>query len=185
MLLAPLVRGKKGQHAEAFEQIRKAGQVRVRVDGAMFDLDPAPPLDGRKAHTIEAVVDRIVIRPGSRSRLAESLQLAVKQGDGVVIASFLDQSRDQGSRSLGRRSEVRGDWTDRLFSTLYACPNCQLSLEEIEPRTFSFNSPYGACPQCEGLGYRLEFDPELIVPDSTRSIAGGSSGGVESQSRDQ
>ena len=158
MLLAPVVRGRKGQHAEVFEQVRKTGQVRVRVDGTIFDLDAVSPLDGRKPHTIEAIVDRIIIRPGSRSRLAESLQLAVKQGAGVVVASY------QGS----------GDtWTDRLFSTLYACPNCQLSLEEIEPRTFSFNSPYGACPRCEGLGYRLEFDPELIVPDMTQSIAGG------------
>jgi excinuclease ABC subunit A len=158
MLLAPLVRGRKGQHAEVFEQVRKAGQVRVRVDGAVLDLDAAGPLDGRKPHTIEGVVDRVIIRPGSRSRLAESLQLAVKQGEGVVVSSF---------------QEPGGQWTDRMFSTLYACPNCQLSVEEIEPRTFSFNSPYGACPRCEGLGYRIEFDPELIVPDMTKSIAGG------------
>jgi excinuclease ABC subunit A len=159
VLLAPRVRGRKGQHAEVLEQIRKAGQVRVRVDGAMLELDDVPPLDGRKAHTIEAVVDRIVIRPGSRSRLAESIQLAVKQASGVVIASYLDVASSQ--------------WTDRLFSTLYACPGCQHSLEEIEPRTFSFNSPYGACPECEGLGYRFEFDPDLIVPDMSWSISGG------------
>src|SRR5262245_57482148 len=160
MLLAPLVRGRKGQHAEAFEQIRKAGQVRVRVDGVVLDLDAVPPLDGRKPHTIEAVVDRIVVRPTSRSRLAESLQLAVKQGDGVVTASYADGSDG-------------GGWTDRLFSTLYACPNCQTNLAEIEPRTFSLNSPYGACPQCEGLACRLEFEPEPFVPDLSRSIAGG------------
>jgi excinuclease ABC subunit A len=160
MLLAPLVRGRKGQHTEVFEQVRKAGQVRVRVDGTVLDLDSVPPLDGRKPHTIEAIVDRIVVRPGSRSRLAESIQLAVKQGSGVVIASYLAESGDS-------------TWTDRLFSTLYACSNCQVNLEEIEPRTFSFNSPYGACPRCEGLGYRVEFDPELIVPDPTRSIADG------------
>ncbi|MBW8884429.1 MAG: ABC-ATPase UvrA, partial [Planctomycetia bacterium] len=160
MLLAPLVRGRKGQHAEVFEQIRKAGQIRVRVDGVLLDLDAAGPLDGRKPHTIEAIVDRIVIRPGSRSRLAESIQLAVKQADGVVIASYL-------------APENGGSWIDRLFSTLYACPSCQTSLEEIEPRTFSFNSPYGACPQCDGLGYRFEFDPDLVVPDTTRSIAEG------------
>jgi excinuclease ABC subunit A len=160
MLLAPRIRGRKGQHAEVFDQIRKAGQVRVRVDGVVFDLDAAPPLDGRKPHTIEAVVDRIVIREGSRSRLADSLQLAVQQGEGVVIASYVNGSG--------------GDqWTDRLFSTLYACPNCQTSVEEIEPRTFSFNSPYGACPVCDGLGYRIEFDPELIIPDLSKSIAGG------------
>jgi excinuclease ABC subunit A len=164
VLLAPLVRGRKGQHVEAFEQIRKAGQVRVRVDGTIYDLDAAPQLDGRKPHTVEAVVDRIIIRPGSRGRLAESLQLALKQGGGIVSASYAEPSPPESSEK---------SWTYRLFSTLYACPNCQLSVEEIEPRTFSFNSPYGACPQCEGLGYRIQFDPELLVPDVTKSVAGG------------
>ncbi len=161
MLLAPLVRGRKGQHAEIFEQIRRSGQVRVRVDGAVLDLDAAGPLDGHKPHTIEAVVDRIVIRAGSRPRLAESLELAIKQGAGVVVACYQDPAQNN------------GQWIDQLFSTLYACPNCQLSVEEIEPRTFSFNSPYGACPACEGLGYRYEFDPELLAPDGSKSIAGG------------
>jgi excinuclease ABC subunit A len=170
MLLAPLVRGRKGQHDEVFDQIRKAGQVRVRVDGTVFELDEVPPLDGRQAHTIEVVVDRVVIRPASRSRLGESIQLAVKQAQGLVIASYLGAGETKDSRSV---EGGEPQWTDRLFSTLYACPNCQLSLQEIEPRTFSFNSPYGACPQCEGLGYRQEFDPELIVPDRTRSIADG------------
>jgi excinuclease ABC subunit A len=160
MLLAPLVRARKGQHAEVFDQIRKAGQVRVRVDGALFDLDAVPPLDGRKPHAIEAVVDRIAIRPGVESRLAESLQFAIKQSGGLVVASY-------------QSSPSSTNWTDRLFSTLYSCPNCQTSLEEIEPRTFSFNSPYGACPECEGLGYKVQFDPDLIVPDLTRSIAKG------------
>src|SRR5206468_2833992 len=105
-----------------------------------------------------------VIRPGSRSRRAESIQLAVKQAEGIVVASYSTQPA---------ANSADNGWTDRLFSTLYACPNCQLSLEEIEPRTFSFNSPYGACPQCEGLGYRVEFDRDLIVPDATRSISTG------------
>jgi excinuclease ABC subunit A len=171
MLLAPRVRGRKGQHAEVFDAIRKAGQVRVRVDGVILDLDTVPPLDGRKPHTIEAIVDRIVVRDGSRSRLAESLQLAVQQGEGVVVACYLDPGREAAAKAASQGSEKF--WTDRLFSTLYACPNCQTSIEEIETRTFSFNSPYGACPQCEGLGYRIEFDPELIVPDPSLSIAGG------------
>ena len=171
MLLAPLVRGRKGQHQEVFEAIRKAGQVRARVNGTVYDLNSAPPLDGRKSHTIEAVVDRIIIRPGSRARLAESIQLAVKQSGGLVVASYLDPAAEERARAGGNGSE--GFWTDRLFSTLYACPDCQVSLEEIEPRTFSFNSPYGACPTCTGLGYRLQFDPELIVPDMSKSIAGG------------
>jgi excinuclease ABC subunit A len=163
VLLAPLVRGRKGQHAEVFEQIRKAGQVRVRMDGTIFDLEQVPPLDGRAAHTIEAVVDRIIIREGSRGRLAESLALAVKQGEGVVVAA-VQETGDKGQEP---------SWTDRLFSTLYACPNCGTSVEEIEPRTFSFNSPYGACPHCEGLGYREQFDPDLVVPDMSQSIASG------------
>ncbi|HEX5106679.1 MAG TPA: ABC-ATPase UvrA, partial [Pirellulaceae bacterium] len=168
MLLAPLVRGRKGQHAEVFEHIRKAGQVRVRVDGTVYDLEQTPPLDGRAAHTIEAVVDRIVIREGSRGRLAESLALAVKQGEGVVVAAV------QGAREQGTGDRVQDtEWDDRLFSTLYACPNCRTSIAEIEPRTFSFNSPYGACPACDGLGYKLQFDPDLVVPDISQSIAGG------------
>ena len=166
MLLSPLVRGRTGQHQQVFESIRKAGQVRVRVDGTVHDLEAVPPLDGRKAHTIEAVVDRIIIRPGSRARLAESIQLAVKQSEGIVVAAA------QAKREGEAPAEPNG-WTDKLFSTLYACPNCQLSIAEIEPRTFSFNSPYGACPQCDGLGYRLQFDPDLVVPDRDLSIAGG------------
>ncbi|MCI0358868.1 MAG: hypothetical protein L0211_10350, partial [Planctomycetaceae bacterium] len=171
MLLAPLVRGRKGQHQEVFDAIRKAGQVRVRVNGTVYDLDAAGPLDGRKAHTIEAIVDRIIIRPGSRSRLAESIQLAVKQSEGIVVACYLDPASEEKAKAAGNGSEKF--WTDRLFSTLYACPNCQISIEEIEPRTFSFNSPYGACPRCEGLGHRLQFDPELVVPDMSRSVADG------------
>jgi excinuclease ABC subunit A len=171
MLLAPLVRGRKGQHQEVFEAIRKAGQVRVRVNGTLQDLDAVPPLDGRKAHTIEAIVDRIIIRPGSRGRLAESIQLAVKQSEGLVVACYIDPVAEERAKAAGNGSEKF--WVDRLFSTLYACPNCQLSIEEIEPRTFSFNSPYGACSQCEGLGYRLQFDPELVVPDPSLSVAGG------------
>ncbi len=173
LIMAPLVRGRKGQHAEVFEQIRKAGQIRVRVDGELLDLDAVPPLDGRKPHTIEAVVDRIVVRPGSRSRLAESIQLAVKQTNGLVVASHLLPASDLGPPTSDLRPPTSSSWNDRLFSTLYACPNCQTSLEEIEPRTFSFNSPYGACPQCDGLGYRFEFDPELVVPDMARSISSG------------
>jgi excinuclease ABC subunit A len=171
MLLAPLVRGRKGQHQEVFEAIRKAGQVRVRVNGTVHDLDAVPALDGRKSHTIEAVVDRIIIRPGSRARLAESVGLAVKQSEGLVVACYLDPPAEEAAKAAGNGSEKF--WTDRLYSTLYACPNCQVSLEEIEPRTFSFNSPYGACSMCEGLGYRVQFDPELVVPGPSRSVESG------------
>ena len=165
MLLAPLVRARKGQHAEVIEQIRRSGQVRARVDGIIFDLDAVPPLDGRKPHSIDAVVDRIVVRGGSASRLAESLHLAVKQSGGVVIASYQSPAIGTAAQPL--------EWTDRLFSTLHACPTCGTSLAEVEPRTFSFNSPYGACATCEGLGSRVEFDPELTIPDPTKSLATG------------
>ncbi|MCU0878421.1 MAG: excinuclease ABC subunit UvrA [Pirellulaceae bacterium] len=171
MLLAPLVRGRKGEHQDILDSIRKAGQVRVRIDGTVHDLEAVLPLDGRKPHTIEAVVDRIVIRPGSRARLAESIGLAVKQSGGTVIACYLDPPSEAAARAEGNGSEKF--WVDRLFSTRYACARCELSVAEIEPRTFSFNSPYGACPQCEGLGARVQFDPELVAPDVSLSITGG------------
>jgi excinuclease ABC subunit A len=171
LILAPLVRGRKGQHAEALATVRKAGLVRVRIDGQLHELDAAPPLDAKKNHSIEAVVDRIIIRPGVESRLAESLQLAARHGEGALIACYLQPEQEQQAKSAGTTTE--GLWTDRLFSTKYACPHCQVNLAEIEPRTFSFNSPYGACPKCQGLGVLEQFDPELIVPDRSRSLASG------------
>ncbi|MGI8981200.1 MAG: excinuclease ABC subunit UvrA [Pirellulaceae bacterium] len=147
MLLAPLVRGKKGEHADVLTQVRKAGLVRLRVDGVIHDLDQVPPLDGHKVHTLEAVVDRLIIREGMSSRLAESLNLAIRHGNGLVIAAS---------------EREKGTWEDRLYSTLYACLSCGVALAEIEPRTFSFNSPYGACPKCEGLGTERDFDLELV-----------------------
>jgi len=140
MILAPIIRGRKGQHREAIEGIRKAGFLRARIDGEMLEVNEPPELAPQKAHHIEAVVDRIVIREGVEPRLAESIRLAVRHGDGLVLVS----------------EEVRSDaaqpqWRDELFSTVYSCPDCKISYEEIEPRTFSFNSPYGACPVCEGF----------------------------------
>ncbi|HET6879712.1 MAG TPA: excinuclease ABC subunit UvrA [Pirellulales bacterium] len=141
ILLAPLVRGRKGKHAEVFEQVRKAGFVRVRVDGDIYDLDTVPALAPRRNHTIDAVIDRIIVRSNVRPRLTESLALALKHGEGLAVASVL--------RGTGGDGAV---WEERRYSTEYACPNCRLSYDEIEPRTFSFNSPYGACPTCQGLG---------------------------------
>ena len=121
----------------------------------------APGLVAQKTHNIEAVIDRVVVREGVRDRIAESINLAVRHGDGLVLATH----------------EVKtggvGVWHDRLFSTQYACPNCKISYEELEPRTFSFNSPYGACPACEGLGSRAAFDPELVLPNAGLSLAAG------------
>jgi excinuclease ABC subunit A len=147
MLLAPLVRGRKGQHAEVFAAVRKAGLVRVRVDGQVFDLDSVPELSPRKAHHIEAVVDRIIVRAGQRPRLAESIRLALNHGDGVLLACYQTPAADSAGGAWN-------DWQDRVFSSLYACPTCKISYEELEPRTFSFNSPYGACPACQGIGTR-------------------------------
>ncbi|MEN6406281.1 MAG: excinuclease ABC subunit UvrA [Thermoguttaceae bacterium] len=161
MILAPMVRGRKGEHLDVFESIRKAGFLRARVDGQVVDVNTPPALASKKTHHIEAVVDRVVVREGVRDRIAESIQLAIRHGDGLVLAAH-EEKTPGGSV-----------WHDRLFSTLYACPNCKISYEELEPRTFSFNSPYGACPTCEGLGSRVAFDPDLIVPDRTLSLAAG------------
>jgi len=158
ILLAPLVKGRKGRHEEVFESIRRQGFVRVRVDGAMLALDDVPKLDKNKAHTIEAVVDRLVAGEGVRARLTDSVELALKQGEGLI-------------RVLAVLSD--GSEHEALFSEKNACPDCSLSFEELKPRSFSFNSPYGACPVCSGLGSQLVFDEELVVPDKELSLAGG------------
>jgi excinuclease ABC subunit A len=161
IILAPLVRGRKGEHKEVLESIRKLGFLRARVDGELIDVNRPPELVAQKPHNIEAVIDRVVVREGVRDRIAESLNLAVQHGDGLVLVTH-EEKKPAGSV-----------WHDRLFSTLYACPNCKISYEELEPRTFSFNSPYGACPKCEGLGSRVAFDPELVLPDASLSLAAG------------
>jgi excinuclease ABC subunit A len=162
MVLAPLVRGRKGEHKEVFESVRKAGLLRARVDGAVVDVNDPPTLVRQKSHHIEAVIDRVVVREGVRNRLAESINLAVQHGDGLVLASHEE-----------KRRSGQAVWHDELFSTQYACPDCKIGYEELEPRTFSFNSPYGACPVCEGLGSWVTFDPELVLPNVDLSLADG------------
>ncbi len=169
ILMAPMVRGRKGQHMEVFAAIRKAGFVRARVDGELFEVDKPPELAPRKNHSIDAVVDRIVIREGVEARLAESIRLALTHGEGTVMAAYLTPEAAGPSAQAAPPSA----WKERLFSTLSACPNCNISFEELEPRSFSFNSPYGACPACEGLGSRVEFDPDLVVLDDTQSLETG------------
>jgi len=164
MILAPVVRGRKGQHKEVFAEIRKAGFIRSRVDGEVVDVHDPPELVRQRPHHIEAVIDRVVIREGLRGRLAESVNLAIRHSDGLILASYEEKSKGGST------------WCDWLFSTRYACPNCKISYEELEPRTFSFNSPYGACPTCEGLGVRVEFDPELVISDEGLSLADGAIG---------
>src|SRR5450759_5162870 len=166
LILAPLIMDRKGEHKNVFEDVRKAGFVRVRVDGQIFEVDSPPDLDRYKNHTIEAVVDRLVIhRSGDapaedseRTRLADSIETAIRLGGGVVLVGDITEAEHP---------------HDRLFSEHFACPVCHISLPEIEPRTFSFNSPHGACPTCTGLGSQMEFDTDLIVPDKELSLAGG------------
>ncbi|MBI2191340.1 MAG: excinuclease ABC subunit UvrA [Armatimonadetes bacterium] len=157
VLLAPLVRGRKGEHREAIEHARREGFVRFRIDGVLVEAEALPDLDKKRSHRIEVVVDRLVVRPGLRSRLQDSLETALRVGGGLVTVS----------------AEEGGAWGERVFSEHYACPDCGVSLEELAPRTFSFNSPYGACPGCAGLGLRLEFDLDLIVPDPKKTLAEG------------
>ncbi|MDD3276889.1 MAG: excinuclease ABC subunit UvrA [Kiritimatiellales bacterium] len=151
MLLAPLVRGRKGKHEEIFASIKRQGFVRVRVNGELCELDAVPDLDKNKKHTIEAVIDRLVIDPAGRSRINDSVELALSTGEGLMIAMI--QNGDQ--------------WTDRLYSEKNACLDCNISFESFTPKHFSFNSPYGACQTCHGLGNLLTFDEELVVPDET------------------
>ncbi len=165
VLMAPVVRGRKGAHRESLQAIRKAGLVRARVDNELLDLDAVPELAIRKNHTIEAVVDKIVIRPGMESRIDESLQLAIRLASGLASVSYLTP----------QAAEMDGEnrWQEDFFSTLYACPDCGVSFEEVEPRTFSFNSPYGACPACEGQGTEQGFDRGLLIADETQPLNRG------------
>ncbi len=161
MILSPLVRSQKGEHKETFGAIHKQGFVRARVDGEIMELQSAdkfPALKKTFSHSIEAVVDRIVLKPEIRSRLADSVETACKLSEGLVIIST-----DEG-----------GKWVDQTYSERFACPeHPQVSLPELEPRLFSFNSPHGACPKCHGLGTNADFDPELIVPDESISMEKG------------
>jgi len=165
LILAPIVRGRKGTYQAVFEEIRKAGFVRVRVDGKVYSLDDDISLDRYKIHTIEAVVDRVVLRKGADgdeqtsflSRLTDSIETALKVGEGYLTVHDLAADPPH----------------DYLFSEHLACPEHGVSLPEIEPRTFSFNTPHGACPDCQGLGSRLEIDPNLLIPDGDRSLSEG------------
>jgi len=143
-VLAPVIRGKKGEHRKALEDIRKDGFVRVRVNGEAFRVDEDIALDRYKIHTIEIVVDRLVIREGIEQRLADSIELAMRQSNGITVINVLDKE-------------------DLIFSEKFACVECGISFEELTPRMFSFNSPYGACPECAGLGTKEEIGPELVV----------------------
>ncbi|MEQ8208853.1 MAG: excinuclease ABC subunit UvrA [Lacipirellulaceae bacterium] len=174
MILAPMVRGRKGKHADVMERIRKEGFVRVRIDGVTYEVEDAPELTAQKPHDIEAVVDRVIVREGLENRLAESVRLALKHGEGALRITYLTPlDKVQANGSSTKEVTAENGWRERVYSTQYACPDCKLSLAEVEPRTFSFNSPYGACEECEGLAAREAFDPELVIPDLSLSLADG------------
>ncbi|HFI0566870.1 TPA: excinuclease ABC subunit UvrA [Streptococcus suis] len=153
-ILAPIVRKKKGQHKTIFEKVQKDGYVRVRVNGDVYDVSEVPKLSKSKAHNIEVVVDRIVIKEGIRSRLFDSIEAALRIADGYVIIDTMDDK-------------------ELLFSEYYACPVCGFTVPELEPRLFSFNAPFGSCSDCDGLGMKLEVDTDLIVPDASKTLREG------------
>ncbi len=153
-ILAPVVRTKKGTHVKMFERIQKDGYVRVRVDGEVYDISEAPELDKNKKHNIEIVIDRIVVKEGIRSRLFDSVEAALHQAEGYVIVDKMDGS-------------------ELLFSEFYACPVCGFTVPELEPRLFSFNAPFGSCPDCDGLGVKLEPDVDLLIPDTSKTLREG------------
>lgn len=157
MVLAPVVRERKGEHVELLQQLRSQGYVRARIDGAMIELDQPPKLDLRRKHTIEVVIDRIKVRPDVRIRLAESFETALRLADGIASIGFIDEPKRAG----------------QIFSAKFACPDCGYSLAELTPRLFSFNSPSGACSTCDGLGVKQHFDPKLIVTNPKLSLADG------------
>jgi len=166
-ICAPLVRGQKGEHREVFVGVQREGFVRVRVDGVIYDIKNAPALDKNKKHDIFAVVDRLIIKDSIRIRLADSVETALKIGEGVVFVMMQEPKDDKAAGGDGK-------WKDVLYSEKFACnKHPAASLEELSPRLFSFNSPYGACASCDGLGTILEFDTDLIVPDKSVSLENG------------
>ena len=153
-ILAPVVRGRKGRHEKVLDQAKRSGFVRVRVDGNLYELSEEIILDKNMKHNIEIVVDRLVVKPGIEKRLTDSIETALQLSDGLM------------------QVDVNGEEI-LTFSQSFSCPDCGISIEEVEPRSFSFNNPFGACPECSGLGYKMEFDEDLMIPDKTRSINEG------------
>src|SRR5699024_8986076 len=153
-ILAPVVSKKKGQHKKVFERVQKEGYVRVRVDGQTYDVTEVPKLEKNKKHDIAIVIDRIVIKEGIRSRLFDSMEAALRLAEGYALVDVIDQE-------------------ELLFSEHYSCPYCGFTVGELEPRLFSFNAPFGACPECDGLGIKLEVDVDLVVPDPSKTLHEG------------
>ena len=153
-LLAPVVRGRKGTHAKLLDQAKRSGYVRVQIDGNLYELSEEIKLDKNIKHNIEIIVDRLVVKPGIEKRLSDSIETVLNLSDGLLMVDTMDG-------------------TVKTFSQSFACPDCQISIDEIKPRSFSFNNPFGACPDCFGLGYKMEFDIDLMIPDKSLSISQG------------
>lgn len=153
-LLAPVVRGRKGTHAKLLDQAKRSGYVRVQIDGNLYELSEEIKLDKNIKHNIEIIVDRLVVKPGIEKRLSDSIETVLDLSDGLLMVDTMDENV-------------------KTFSQSFACPDCQISIDEIEPRSFSFNNPFGACPDCFGLGYKMEFDVDLMIPDKSLSISQG------------
>ena len=165
-VLAPVVRTRKGEFADLFEKLNAQGYSRVRVDGVVHSLTDPPKLKKQEKHDIEVVVDRLTVKPTAKQRLTDSVETALNLADGIVVLEFVDHEHDAHNR-------------EQRFSEKLACPNGHaLAVDDLEPRSFSFNSPYGACPECAGLGIRKEVDPDLVVPDPDRTLARGRGGAV-------
>ena len=156
MLLAPIVRNRKGEHVHLFEDLQAKGYIRVRLDGRIYELDELPSLDKNKKHTIEVVIDRLKIKPDIETRLAESLETTIELAEGVALIAFMDNDQE-----------------DITFSANHACPSCGYSISELEPRSFSFNNPAGACETCDGLGTKQFFDNSKIITDENLTLATG------------
>ncbi len=194
-LLAPVVRGRKGEHVKVLEQARKSGYVRVRIDGNLYELSEEIKLEKNIKHNIEIVVDRLIVRPGIEKRLTDSIETVLALANGLMLVDVAGgtgaaEGRAGSGLSTGNRDAVLADETSRSdlsesqeldepdgnilrFSQSFSCPDCGISIEEVEPRSFSFNNPFGACPECFGLGYKMEFDENLMIPDQSLSISQG------------
>ena len=158
-LLAPVVRGRKGTHQKLLEQAKRSGYVRVIADGSMYELTEDIPLEKNKKHNIEIIVDRLIVKEGIKQRLTDSIESVLELADGLLMVEVQEPEAEEAQTMQ--------------FSDSFACPDCGISVDEIEPRSFSFNNPFGACPDCFGLGYKMEFDEDLMIPDKSLSIAQG------------
>ncbi|HAR62109.1 MAG: excinuclease ABC subunit UvrA [Candidatus Margulisiibacteriota bacterium] len=164
-VLAPVIKGRKGEYSKLLQDIKKNGFVRVRVDGSIYEIEESIPLDKNKKHFIEIIVDRLVINEGINDRIRDTVEVAAKYSGGTIIVDL--------TKNDGEWFKTNNYEKELIYSEKFACPHCNISIDEISPRMFSFNNPYGACPECKGLGKKLEFDPDLVIPDHELSLSQG------------